>query len=249
MTDELNITEEQTPDGVEATVEETATEEAQGIENWLTEDEPEVKQENDVLPNAVKDLYTEIQALKAEKQKPTEEEKPVEKAATLAEMQRLLDQRDQAAKQEKMLEANYNACAAVIDSYLDGVDVSINKVCGEDNANKEFLVNYAEESLQLAILKTRIQAEAAGKVLTPKDIERIGKEHAKKFVSVLKKFGKDPTGPETKAGAIGTAAKPSSLNAVERINFQKEYARARQEGKLTYQMAVKAREMGLNLNK
>jgi len=251
MTDELNITEEQTLDGVEATVEETATEEAQGIESWLTEDEPEVKQENDVLPNAVKDLYAEIQALKAEKQKPTqqEEEKPAEKAATLAEMQRLLDQRDQAAKQEKMLEANYNACAAVIDSYLDGVDVSINKVCGEDNANKEFLINYAEESLQLAILKTRIQAEAAGKVLIPKDIERIGKEHAKKFVSVLKKFGKDPTGPETKAGAISTAVKPSSLNAVERINFQKEYAKAKQEGKLTYQMAVKAREMGLNLNK
>ena len=250
MTDELNITEEQTLDEVEATVEETVTEEPQGIESWLTEDEPEAKQENDVLPNVVKDLYAEIQALKAEKQKPIEEEeKPAEKAATLAEMQRLLDQRDQAAKQEKMLEANYNACAAVIDSYLDGVDVSINKVCGEDNANKEFLVNYAEESLQLAILKNRIQAEAAGKILVPKDIERIGKEHAKKFVSVLKKFGKDPAGAETKAGAIGTAVKPSSLNAVERINFQKEYARAKQEGKLTYQMAVKAREMGLNLNK
>lgn len=249
MTDELNITEEQTLDGAEATVEETVTEEPQGIESWLTEDEPEVQQENDVLPNVVKDLYAEIQALKAEKQKPTEEEKPAEKAATLAEMQRLLDQRDQAAKQEKMLEANYNACAAVIDSYLDGVDVSINKVCGEDNANKEFLVNYAEESLQLAILKSRMQAEAAGKILVPKDIERIGKEHAKKFISVLKKFGKDSAAPETKAGAIGTAVKPSSLNAVERINFQKEYARAKQEGKLTYQMAVKAREMGLNLNK
>lgn len=250
MTNELNITEEQqTLDAVEATTEETATEEAQGLEKWLTEDEPEIEQENDVLPNAVKDLYTEIQALKTEKQKPAEEEKPVEKPATLAEMQRLLDQRDQAAKQEKMLEANYNACAAVIDSYLDGVDVSINKVCGDDNTNKKFLVDYAEESLQLAILKNRIQAEAAGRVLIPKDIERIGKEHAKKFVSVLKKFEKGSTPQEIKAGAIGTAVKPSSLNAAERINFQKEYQRARQEGKVTYQMAVKAREMGLNLNK
>lgn len=249
MTDELNITEDQILDGAEATEEETVTEEAQGIENWLTEDEPEAKQENDVLPNAVKDLYAEIQALKAEKQKPTEEEKPAEKAATLAEMQKLLDQRDQTARQEKMLEANYNACAAVIDSYLDGVDVSINKVCGEDNANKEFLVNYAEESLQLAILKTRIQAEAAGKVLIPKDIERIGKEHAKKFVSVLKKFEKGSIPQETKAGAIGTVVKPSSINAAERMKFQKEYAAAKQNGKLTYQMAVKAREMGLSLNK
>ena len=249
MTDELNITEDQILDGAEATEEETVTEEAQGIENWLTEDEPEAKQENDVLPNAVKDLYAEIQALKAEKQKPTEEEKPAEKAATLAEMQKLLDQRDQTARQEKMLEANYNACAAVIDSYLDGVDVSINKVCGEDNANKEFLVNYAEESLQLAILKTRIQAEAAGKVLIPKDIERIGKEHAKKFVSVLKKFEKGSIPQETKAGAIGTVVKPSSINAAERMKFQKEYAAAKQDGKLTYQMAVKAREMGLSLNK
>lgn len=251
MTDELNITEDQILDGAEATEEETVTEEAQGIENWLTEDEPEVKQENDVLPSAVKDLYAEIQALKAEKQKPTqqEEEKPAEKAATLAEMQKLLDQRDQTARQEKMLEANYNACAAVIDSYLDSVDVSINKVCGEDNANKEFLVNYAQESLQLAILKTRIQAEAAGKVLIPENIERIGKEHAKKFVSVLKKFEKGSTPQETKAGAIGTAVKPSSINAAERMKFQKEYAAAKQDGKLTYQMAVKAREMGLSLNK
>ena len=148
-----------------------------------------------------------------------------------------------------MLEANYNACAAVIDSYLDGVDVSINKVCGEDNANKEFLVNYAEESLQLAILKTRIQAEAAGKVLIPKDIERIGKEHAKKFVPILKKFEKGSTPQETKAGTIGTVVKPSSINAAERMKFQKEYAAAKQDGKLTYQMAVKAREMGLSLNK
>lgn len=249
MTDELNITEDQILDGTEATVEETVVEEAQGIENWLTEDEPEAKQENDVLPNAVKDLYAEIQALKAEKQKPAEEEKPAEKAATLAEMQKLLDQRDQTARQEKMLEANYNACAAVIDSYLDGVDVSINKVCGEDNANKEFLVNYAEESLQLAILKTRIQAEAAGKVLIPKDIERIGKEHAKKFVPILKKFEKGSTPQETKAGAIGAVVKPSSINAAERMKFQKEYAAAKQDGKLTYQMAVKAREMGLSLNK
>jgi len=251
MTDELNITEDQILDGAEATVEETATEEAQGIESWLTEDEPEAKQENNVLPNAVKDLYAEIEALKAEKQKPAqqEEEKPVEKAATLAEMQRLLDQGDQAARQEKILEANYNACASVIDSYLDGVDASIKKVCGDDNENKDFLVDYAQESLQLAILRTRIKAEAAGKVLVPEDIRRIGKEHAKKFVSVLKKFEKGGTPQETKAGAIGTAVKPSSLNAVERINFQKEYARAKQEGKLTYQMAVKAREMGLNLNK
>jgi hypothetical protein len=250
MTDELNVTEDQILDGTEVTTEETATEEPQGIESWLTEDEPQAKQEDNVLPNAVKDLYAEIEALKAEKQKPAQqEEKPTEKPATLAEMQKLLDQRDQMVKQEKMLEANYNACAAVIDSYLDGVDVSINKVCGEDNPNKDFLVNYAEESLQLAILKTRIQAEAAGKILTPKDVERIGKEHAKKFVSVLKKFEKGGTPQETKAGAIGTAVKPSSLNAAERINFQKEYARARQEGKLTYQMAVKAREMGLNLNK
>jgi len=251
MTDELNVTEDQILDGTEATTEETATEEPQGIESWLTEDEPETKQEDNVLPNVVKDLYAEIEALKAEKQKPAqqEEEKPAEKAATLAEMQKLLDQRDQMAKQEKMLEANYNACAAVIDSYLDGVDVSINKVCGEDNPNKDFLVNSAQESLELAIIKTRIQAEAAGKILTPEDIKRITKWHAKKFVSVFKKFEKGGTPQETKAGAIGTAVKPSSLNATERINFQKEYARARQEGKLTYQMAVKAREMGLNLNK
>lgn len=249
MTDELNITEEQTLDGAEETTEETVTEEPQGIESWLTEDEPEVQQENDVLPNVVKDLYAEIQALKAEKQKPTEEEKPAEKAATLAEMQRLLDQRDQAAKQEKMLEANYNACAAVIDSYLDDVEVSINQICGENSIYKTFLIERAEESLELSILKAQREAAKTGKVLTPEDIKRINQVHAKKFVPKFKEFGKGFTPPETKAGAIGTAVKPSSLNAVERINFQKEYARAKQEGKLTYQMAVKAREMGLNLNK
>lgn len=249
MTDELNITEDQILDGIEATEEETVTEEAQGIENWLTEDEPEAKQENDVLPNAVKDLYAEIQALKAEKQKPIEEEKPAEKAATLAEMQKLLDQRDQMARQEKMLEANYNACAAVIDSYLDDVEVSINQICGENSVYKNFLIERAEESLELSILKAQKQAAAAGKVLTPEDMKRINQAHAKKFVPKFKEFGKGSTPQETKAGAIGTVVKPSSINAVERMKFQKEYATAKQEGKLTYQMAIRAREMGLSLNK
>lgn len=247
MTDELNIVEEEIVETEEAT-QEPEIEESKGLEDWLVDDEPEAKQENNVLPSAVKDLYAEIEALKAQKQKPAEEEKPAEKAATLAEMQKLLDERDKAAKQEKLLEANYRACETVIDSYLNGVDVSIKKACGDDQANKELLTNYAEESLQLAIIKARMAAEASGRVLIPKDIEKIGKEHAKKFVSVLKKFDKTGTAtPEIKSGAIGAVVKPSSINAAERINFQKEYLKAKQEGRLTYQMAVKARDMGLTL--